>query len=103
MIHERLGAIILAADPLPTDVQPNANDLPHSEALKTILGWTLYGALFACGIAAVASGGFAAWGRVTARPQQFDRGFSTFLTSVACGFLVGIAIPLVNTFYGLAT
>ncbi|WP_163550233.1 hypothetical protein [Candidatus Frankia nodulisporulans] len=102
----RLAAarIILAGDPLPEDTKPDTKDLPPAveNALHQILGWTLWGALFVCGVTAIISVGFAAVGRVSGRPGQFDRGLSVFMFAVACGFLVGIAIPLVNSVYGLA-
>jgi hypothetical protein len=85
-------------------VNPGTDGLPHqaSDALNKLLAWSMYGAVTACGIAALISAGFAGWARMTARPQHFDRGLTAFGWAVGCGFLVGIAIPLVNTFYNLA-
>ncbi|CUU60770.1 hypothetical protein Ga0074812_14716 [Parafrankia irregularis] len=90
-------------DPL-GPVNPSLTDLPPqgAEALQRILGWAMYGAVTACGIAALVSAGFTGWARMTARPQHFDRGLTAFVWAVGCGFLVGIAIPLVNSFYNLA-
>ncbi|MCK9897412.1 hypothetical protein [Frankia sp. AgB32] len=109
---DRLAAhatLLLAAgeptrrDPLQS-VNPGTDGLPGqaTSALNKILSWSMYGAVTACGIAALISAGFAGWARMTARPQHFDRGLTAFGWAVGCGFLVGIAIPLVNTFYNLA-
>lgn len=103
------AALFLAAgeptqrDPLKA-VNPGTDGLPNqaTSALNKILSWSMYGAVTACGIAALISAGFAGWARMTARPQNFDRGLTAFGWAVGCGFLVGIAIPLVNTFYNLA-
>lgn len=95
------AATLYLADVLPEDVDPDISELPRSEAIKTFLGWALYGAVFACGLAAILSAGFAAWGRVTARPQHMERGLQAFVWAVGCAFLAGIAIPLTNTLFNL--
>jgi hypothetical protein len=97
------GGAPTTKDPVP-GVNPGTTGLPDqaSNALRSILSWSMYGAITACAIAALISAGFAGWARMTARPQHFDRGINAFMWAVGCGFLVGIAIPLVNSFYNLA-
>jgi hypothetical protein len=96
------GGAPSSRDPL-SPVNPNDNLLPKAgNALSQILAWAMYGAVTACGLAAIISAGFAGWAKMTARPQHFERGINAFMWAVGSGFLVGIAIPLVNTFYNLS-
>jgi len=97
------STILAGRNPL-QPVDPNTKDLPESASatLSKILGWAMYGAITACGLAAIISAGFAGWARMTARPQHFERGINAFLWALGSAFLVGLAIPLVNTFYNLS-
>jgi hypothetical protein len=89
-----------AADPLPPTA-PTGKNLPGSGVVTTLLGWSLYGAVAACGIAAAIAAGFTAWSKITSRPQHYERGLSAFFVALAGATLAGLAIPLVNVFYNL--
>ena len=88
---------------VPNEAPSAPGQLPQvSTAINTIISWTMYGAVSACGLAAIIAAGFAGWARMTARPQHFERGVNASIWALGSGFLIGIAIPLVNTFYGLS-
>ena len=82
--------------------QPSGRGLPGSGAIDTIISWTMYGALVACALAAILGAAMVAVGNLTTRPILAERGKATLLWSFGGGILVGLAIPLVNTAFGLA-
>ena len=56
------------------DHRPSGRGLPGSSAIDTIIGWTMYGALVACVLAAIIAGAMVAFGNLSARPVLGERG-----------------------------
>ncbi len=81
---------------------PDGSGLPGSQAVDTIISWTMYGALVACVLAVVIAGGMVALGNTSARPHLAERGKVTLIWSVLGAMFVGVAIPLVNKAFSLA-
>ncbi len=98
-MSEALAELYLA-DPI-SPHSPNGNGLPGSQAIDTIISWTMYGALIACVIAIIVAGGMVALGNTSALPHLAERGKVTLIWSVLGAMFVGLAIPLVNKSFGL--
>ena len=92
------SASIVAVDP----VTPSSAGLPGVNGLHTLMSWLMYLALTICGCSAILSGATLAYAHHTARPDLAVRAKVGMVWALAGAFLIGIAIPLVNAFYGLA-
>jgi hypothetical protein len=91
------SASFLAVDP----VAPNSAGLPGVNGLHTLMGWLMFIALTICASSAILSGATVAYAHHTSRPDLAVRAKAGLLWALAGAFLIGIAIPLVNAFYGL--
>jgi hypothetical protein len=94
--------VLLAADPIQNQT-PDGTGLPGHGALDTIMGWLMYGSLTCCAIAVIAAGGMVAVGNLSARPHMAERGKSALVWSLGGAVLVGLAVALVNGFFGLGS
>jgi len=92
MLTRLLLPIYDVPTPVPTAPTPGA-----ANAVGTLLGWTMWGALAVIAIAAIASTGFIAGGHITSRPHVRERGLTALGMSLLAAVLVGAAIPLVNS------
>ena len=87
------------------DVVPNpdpADPTSGSNALSLLLSYAKWGAVVACAIAAVASGGFLAVGSLSNRPDHADKGKRALIWALGGVVVSAAAIPLVNTVFGAA-
>jgi hypothetical protein len=73
-----------------------------SKGINLLVSYAKWGALIACGLAAVASGGMLAVGSLSNRPDHADKGKRALLWSLGGVIVVAIAIPLVNGVFGAA-
>lgn len=83
-------------------VTPSSSGLPIGTGVNTIMSWVMWGALVLCAAGAMVSGGVVAFANHTGRPDLSIRAKTSMLWSLAGGFLIGAAIPLVNAFFGIA-
>jgi len=73
-----------------------------SNGISLLLGYAKWGALIACAIAAVVSGGLMGVGALSNRPDSVDKGKRALLWSLGGVLVSAVAIPLVNTVFGAA-
>lgn len=99
--HTLTSAADLLASPIGPH-RPDGSGLPGSNAIDTIISWTMYGALVACVLAVIVAGGMVALGNTSSRPHVAERGKVTLLWSLIGAVIVGIAIPLVNRAFAIA-
>jgi len=92
-----IGGKLLAVDP----VSPSSAGLPGVSGLHTVMGWLMYVALSVCAASAIMGGATLAYANHTARPDLAVRAKSGLLWALGGAFIIGIAVPLVNAFYGL--
>jgi hypothetical protein len=92
-----LAASFLAVDP----VTPSSAGLPGVNGLHTLMGWLMFIALTVCASSAILSGATVAYAHHTSRPKMAVRAKAGMLWTLGGAFLIGIAIPIVNAFYGL--
>lgn len=84
------------------DVIPNpgpADPTSGSNSMSLLLSYAKWGALAACAIAAVVSGGLLAIGSLSNRPDQVDKGKRALIWSLGGVVASAAAIPLVNTVF----
>jgi hypothetical protein len=93
--------MLLAAGGGLSPVSPSSSGLPIASAVNTILSWLMWGALILCGAGALISGGVMAFANHSSRPDLSVRAKTGLLWALAGAFLIGVAIPLVNAFYGI--
>lgn len=74
-----------------------------SQGITLLLSYAKWGALFACAVVAVVSGGFMAAGSLSNRPDHVDKGKRALLWSVGGAIVIAIAIPVINTVFGAAS
>jgi hypothetical protein len=87
----------VAVDP----VSPNSAGLPGVNGLHTLMGWMMFLSLTICAASAILSGATLAYAHHTSRPDLAVRAKVGMLWALGGAFLIGIAIPLINAFYGL--
>src|SRR5258708_4848669 len=73
-----------------------------SKGITLLLSYAKWGALTACAIAAVVSGGLMGIGTLSNRPDNADKGKRALVWSLGGVVVVAIAIPVVNTVFGAA-
>ena len=83
-------------------VDPNRTGMPGGAAIDTLMSWAMYLALSACVLAAIGSGAAIALGMLSQRPMWAERGKVALVCSLIGAVVVGSAVTLVNTGYGLA-
>jgi hypothetical protein len=71
-----------------------------SNGIDLLLSYAKFGALIACGVSAVVSGGLMAFGSLSQRPDHVDRGKRALLWSLAGVVVAAIGIPVANTIFG---
>lgn len=90
---------VLAEIPNPAPADPTAGN----HAITLLLSYVKWGALIACGIAAVVSGGLLGIGSLSNRPDQVDKGKRALMWSLGGVIVSAIAIPVVNTVFSAAS
>jgi hypothetical protein len=95
-VTERLTHL-LAGGPVqnPTPVSPVSGS-----GITTILGYAEWGAIIACGIVALVSGGILAVGQLSNNPGHADKGKRALLYALGGVAIAAIAIPTLNTVFG---
>ncbi|MEV4211182.1 hypothetical protein [Micromonospora sp. NPDC049662] len=89
---------VLADVPNPAPADPTGG----SNGISLLLSYVKWGALIGCAIAALASGGLMAVGKLSNRPGTAEMGKSAFIWSLGGVIVTAMAIPLVNTVFGAA-
>ena len=100
LLHYAQNALNVVADvpnPAPADPTGGAN------GVTLLLSYVKWGALIACAIAALASGGLMGVGKLSNRPDTAEKGKSALVWSLGGVIVTAIAIPLINTVFGAAT
>lgn len=89
---------------LPADITNPAPADPTSgsNGVTLLLSYTKWGALIACAVAALVSGGLMAVGSLSNRPDHADKGKRALIWSLGGVIVTACAIPLVNTVFGAA-
>jgi hypothetical protein len=89
---------VLAEVPNPAPVDPTSG----SKGVELLLSYVKWGVLIACGVAALASGGYMAVGSLSHRPENVEKGKRAFLWSLGGVIASAIAIPMVNSVFSAA-
>lgn len=97
MPHLAFVLVSVVTNPAPAD--PTAG----SNGISLLISYAKWGALIACAISAVVSGGVMAVGSLSQRPDHVDRGKRALLWSLGGVIVTAVAIPVVNTVFGAAT
>jgi len=92
------GHVLAGVVPNPAPADPTAG----SNGITLLISYVKWGAVIACGISVLASGGLLAVGSLSNRPDHADKGKRGLIWSL-CGVVVAaIAIPVVNTVFAAA-
>ena len=89
----------LADVPNPAPADPTNG----SKGINLLFSYVKWGALIACGITALSSGGLMAVGSLSNRPDHVDKGKRAFLWALGGVIASAVAIPMVNTVFGAAS
>jgi len=85
---------------------PVDNPAPASpitgNGVDLLISYAKYGALAACALTGVISGGMIAFGQMSNRPDAGDRGKRALIWALVGAAVVAIAIPTLNTIFGSA-
>jgi hypothetical protein len=92
--------IVAAASPGPIDNPDPQSPLGNSNGVDLLLGYAKFGALIACGVSAVISGGLMAFGSLSNRPDHADRGKRALLWSLAGVAVAAVGIPVSDAIFG---
>jgi hypothetical protein len=84
--------------PNPAPADPTAG----SNGITLLISYVKWGAVMACGLSVVASGGLLAVGSLSNRPDHADKGKRGLLWSLGGVVVTAIAIPVVNTVFAAA-
>ena len=79
----------------PTPVSPI-----QGAGVQTLLGYAMWGAIIACGVVALISGGILAVGQLSNNPSHSDKGKRALLYALGGVAIAAIAIPTINTVFG---
>jgi len=90
---------ILANVPNPAPKDPTSG----AAGIELLLSYAKWGALIACGLAAVISGGIMAVGSLSNRPDSVEKGKRALIWSLGGVLVTALAIPMVNSVFGAAT
>ena len=96
--HLTVQAAVWADVPNPAPADPTAG----SAGISLLLSYVKWGALIACAITALASGGLMAVGSLSNRPDHVDKGKRAFLWALGGVIASAVAIPMVNTVFAAA-
>ena len=92
------GHVLAGVVPNPAPADPTAG----SNGITLLISYVKWGAVIACGLSVLASGGLLAVGSLSNRPDHADKGKRGLIWSL-CGVVVAaIAIPVVNTVFAAA-
>ncbi|WP_194904791.1 hypothetical protein [Catenulispora rubra] len=93
-------ATTILADPIsnPAPADPTGG----AKGVNLLLSYAKWGALIACAISAVVSGGIMGVGSLSNRPDSVDKGKRALIWSLGGVLTCAIAIPLVNQVFGAA-
>jgi hypothetical protein len=94
--------LIPVADPNLPNVRPDRTGLPGGAAIDTLLNWAMYLALTCCVVAAIGAGAAIALGNLSQRPIWAERGKVALLSSVVGAIIVGSAVTIVSSGFGMA-
>lgn len=83
-------------------VAPSDEGMPGGHAIDTLLSWAMYLGLTACILGAIGAGAAIGVGSLSSRPHLAERGKSALVFSVIGAIVVGSAVSIVNTGFGLA-
>jgi hypothetical protein len=92
-----LGMLADVPNPAPQDPTGGSN------GINLLVAYAKWGALLACGLAALVSGGMMAIGKLSNRPDTAEKGKSALVWSLGGVIVVAIAIPLVNSVFAAAS
>lgn len=87
---------LLAGGPIDN---PNPESPVSSQGVDMLLGYAKWGALLACGVVALVSGGLLAVGQLSNNPGHSDRGKRALLWALGGAVVVAIVIPTLNTVF----
>ncbi|MEV7925435.1 hypothetical protein [Kitasatospora sp. NPDC088779] len=73
-----------------------------SKGANLLLSYAKWGALIACAVAAVVSGGLMGIGHLSNRPDSAEKGKRSLVWSLGGVIVTACAIPVVNTVFGAA-
>lgn len=74
-----------------------------SAGINLLVSYAKWGALIACAIASVVSGGLMAVGSLSNRPDHADKGKRALVWSLGGVVVIAIAIPTVNAVFSAAS
>jgi hypothetical protein len=99
-LHESLSTVVAHAGHLADVPNPAPADPTNgSKGIGLLLSYVKWGALIACGITGVASGGLMAVGSLSNRPDHVDKGKRALMWSLGGVIASAVAIPMVNTVF----
>lgn len=67
--------------------------------IGTLLGYAMWGAIIACAVVALVSGGILAVGQLSNNPGHSDKGKRALLYALGGVAIAAIAIPIINTVF----
>lgn len=100
-VQELSATLWIRAAELPP-VAPSNEGLPGGEAISTLLSWAMYLALTACVLGAIGAGAAIGVGHLSSRPHLAERGKVALVMAIIGGVVVGSAVTIVNTGFGMA-
>lgn len=83
-------------------VHPSNQGLPGGQAIDTLLSWAMYLGLTACVLGAIGAGAAIGLGHLSSRPHWAERGKVALVCSVIGAIVVGSAVTIVDTGFGMA-
>lgn len=95
-------AMDFLSDPIVPNPAP-ADPTGGAKGVELVLSYVKWIAIIACAIAALASGGLMAIGKLSNRPETAEKGKGALLWSLFGVVVTAIAIPLINTVFGAAS
>ncbi len=90
--------VLAGVVPNPAPASPAAG----SNGIVLLISYAKWGALIACGISVVVSGGLLAVGSLSNRPDHADKGKRALIWSLAGAVVVAVAVHLVNGVFAAA-
>ncbi|GAB7048455.1 hypothetical protein [Catenuloplanes indicus] len=90
-----LVALVPLDVPNPAPIDPTGG----AQGVELLFAYLKWGVLGICGAIALASAGYMAWGALSHRPEENQKGKRAFLISGAATVAAAIAIPMVNNVF----
>jgi len=88
------------ADPAPGIVKnPSPVSPIQGAGVQTLLGYAMWGAIIACAVVALISGGILAVGQLSNNPGHADKGKRALLYALGGVAIAAIAIPTIDTVF----